>query len=338
VPHHEQPLTAQTPIGTWLDDPEGARLLEELLAKTGLSAEVLTPARQIPLGQLVTASQGQITQDVIDDLVRAANGGVIPEASADDDVWHETVVPGRFTGRTVIVTGAGSGIGRATAERVVGEGGQVIAVDIATARLEQLAADLGRDDVVIVTADITEQEDVERIVAAAGDRIDALANIAGIADDMTPLHEVSDGMWSRVMAVNVDGMFRLSRAVLPAMLKAQRGSIVNVASEAALRGSAAGFAYTTSKHAVIGMTRSSAFMYGPQGIRVNAVAPGGVATGMEARFASDLGQRRLGPFLQLIPPIAVASQLAATITFLLSDDATNINGVILPADGGWSVQ
>ena len=332
------PLTGRSTVGRWLDHPTGGQLLRELLASAGLSADVLAPARQIPIEQLVALSQGQLSQDVIDDLIRSVNGGVIPEVAEDSTGWNETIVPGRFSHRTVIVTGAGGGIGRATASRIAREGGRVIAVDIAPAGLEQLAAELPDAAIVTVTGDIANKEDVDRILAAAGDRIDGLANVAGISDDMTPMHEVSDAMWSRVVAVNVDGTFRLSRAVLPFMLAAWRGSIVNVASEAALRGSAAGFAYTTSKHAVVGMTPSSAFMYGPHGIRVNAVAPGGVATGMEGRFGSDFGQQRLGPMLQTIPPIAVPSQLAATISFLLSDDATNINGAILPSDGGWSVQ
>lgn len=122
------------------------------------------------------------------------------------------------------------------------------------------------------------------------------------------------------------------------MIEAGRGSIVNVASEASLRGSAAGLAYTASKHAVVGMTRSSAFMYAQLGIRVNAVAPGPVATHIEASFASELGQQRIGEILQTIPPVAEAAQLAASITFLLSDDGTNVTGVVLPSDGGWSVQ
>ena len=90
-------------------------------------------------------------------------------------------------------------------------------------------------------------------------------------------------MWDRVLAINLTGAFKLSRAVLPAMLGAREGSIVNVASEAALRGDASGNAYTVSKHGVIGLTRSAAFMYGPQGIRVNAVAPGGVAPASRCR-------------------------------------------------------
>jgi NAD(P)-dependent dehydrogenase (short-subunit alcohol dehydrogenase family) len=97
--------------------------------------------------------------------------------------------------------------------------------------------------------------------------------------------------------------------------------------------------YTVSKHGIIGLTRSAAFMYGREGIRVNAVAPGGVATGIPMPEAmSDYGGSRLGPFLNFIPPVATAEHLAASISFLLSDDAVNINGAILPSDGGWSIQ
>lgn len=146
-------------------------------------------------------------------------------------------------------------------------------------------------------------------------------------------------MWDRVLAVTVTGAFRLTRAVLPAMIAAGAGSIVNIASEAGLRGSASGNAYTTSKHAVIGMTKSAAFMYGPNGVRVNAVAPGGVATGIPfPPHVSEAGQARLPPFQASIPTLATAEQLAASITFLLSDDGVNLNGVVLPSDGGWSVQ
>ncbi len=155
---------------------------------------------------------------------------------------------------------------------------------------------------------------------------------------MTPLHEVSDAVWERVFAVNVDGMFKLTRAVIPVMLEGGGGSIVNVASEAALRGSAAGLAYTASKHAVVGITRSAAYMYAPKGIRVNAVAPGPVATNIQAKSGSEYGSERIAESMQALPPIAYPAQLAASITFLLSDDGTNVTGVIMPSDGGWSVQ
>jgi NAD(P)-dependent dehydrogenase (short-subunit alcohol dehydrogenase family) len=340
----DRPLTAKSSVGEWLKHPVGGPLLREMLAEGGQNESALAPVKLFSLQRLVAMSQGMLKQEVVDDLVLKANGGSAPVEDADDEEeetesgWVEHIAPGRFEGKRVIVTGAGSGIGRATASRVAREGGHVIAVDIAKARLDELVESLPGSDVTAVVGDITNAADVAAIVAAAGDRLDGLANIAGITDDMTPLHEVSDAVWDRVFAVNVHGMFLLTRAALPMMLAAQRGSVVNIASEAALRGSAAGLAYTASKHAVVGMTKSSAFMYAGEGIRFNAVAPGPVATNIGATFASELGSERINPLLATLPPIAEPAQLAASITFLLSDDGTNVNGAIVPSDGGWSVQ
>ena len=340
-----QALTGSRPIREWLNHPAGGPLLRGMLSDAEQDEAALKPMEHFALQQLVELGGGKFPQSLLDHLVREVNGGVVPEDNTEDNSpssqggpWAERISEGRFSGKTVIITGAASGIGRATASRVAREGGKVIAVDISSDRLNALVTAHPQAEIVPVTADITKDVDIARIVETAGSRIDALANIAGIMDDMSPLHEVSDAVWSRVFAVNVDGMFRLTRAVLPSMIKASRGSIVNVASEAALRGNSAGLAYTASKHAVLGMTRSSAFMYAPQGIRVNAVAPGPVATGIEATFGSELGAKRLGPFMQMIPPVAEAPQLAASITFLLSDDGTNISGAVLPSDGAWSVQ
>ncbi len=324
-------LTSKATIGTWLDHPVGGELLRGLLAQGGQSADALAPARGLPLRQLVAMSGGALTDEVVEQLVRGANGGELPPGETTEDAPAELPSGARFAGRTVIVTGAGSGIGKATAERILREGGRVVAVDIAEDRLASLSG-----DVVAVAADITKQDDVDRIVAAAGDRIDGLANIAGIMDDMTPIHEVGDAVWRRVFAVNVDGTFLLSRAAIPAMLAAGKGSIVNVASEAGLRGSAAGAAYTASKHAVVGLTKSAAFMYSPSGLRINAVAPGPVATGIQASFGSELGAERIRAAMAMLPQVAQPEQLAASITFLLSDDGTNISGAVLASDGGWS--
>lgn len=251
--------------------------------------------------------------------------------------WTEVITPGRFDGQMVIVTGAGSGIGRATALRVAREGGRVIASDVSQPRLDALVAETQGLEVVPVTGDVSDEADVARIVAAAGGRVEALANVAGIMDNFTPVHEVSDEVWERVFRVNVTGIVRLTRAVVPLMLAAGYGSIVNITSEAGLRGSAAGVAYTASKHAVIGITKNSAVIYGPKGIRSNAVAPGGTITNIQATFGSTMAMERMGPLMQaVIPPPAQANQLAASITFLLSRDSTNINGAILPSDAGWS--
>ena len=331
-------LTAQSSIGDWLDDPEGGRAVGALLAQTGADAGSLDPVRALPLQQLVALSQGSMPQSVIDDLVRSVNGGEIPEGT-EPSGWQERVSAGRFEGRTVIVTGAASGIGRATASRILREGGRVIAVDVSAEKLEELEAAFPGGAVVAVRADVTDQGDIDRVVAAAGPRIDGLANVAGINDDFSPIHETSDAIWDRVIGINLTGVFKLTRAVVPLMLGAGAGSIVNVSSEAGLRGSASGNAYTASKHGVIGLTKSAAFMYAQQGIRVNAVAPGGVATGIPfPAHVSEVGSARLQPFQSSIPSLATPEQLAASITFLLSDDGVNINGAILPSDGGWSVQ
>lgn len=329
------PLTARSTIREWLGHPEGGPRLEGLLQSAEVPAEARAQIAPLPLQQLVALSQGKLPQSVVDDLVRAVNDGEIPEAEPARGVG----TGGRFADRTVIVTGAASGIGRATAERLADEGARVIAVDLSEERLQAVADGRPGADLVAVAGDITAQADIDRIVAAAGPRINGLANVAGINDDFSPLHETTDAMWDRVLEVNLTGTFKLTRAVLPVMLAAGGGAIVNVASEAGLRGNASGNAYTVSKHAVIGLTRSAAFMYGPQGIRVNAVAPGGVATGIPfPATVSEAGSARLAPFQAQIPTLATAEQLAASLTFLLSDDGVNLNGVVLPSDGGWSVQ
>ncbi|MGY2900852.1 NAD(P)-dependent dehydrogenase (short-subunit alcohol dehydrogenase family) [Curtobacterium sp. PvP017] len=245
---------------------------------------------------------------------------------------------GRFTGRTIIVTGAGSGIGRATATRIANEGGRVIATDVVAERLDALRSELDGFDVETVVGDVAATETIDALIAAAGERIDGLANVAGIMDAFLPPSEVDDATWDRVFSVNVTGPMRLTRAVLPHMITAGRGAVVNVASEAALRASAAGAAYTASKHAIAGFTKSVAFFHGPQGIRANAVAPGAVATNIEAPMRSEYAASRVGPIMQVaIPPVAQPEQLAAAITWLLSDDSANVNGAVLPSDGGWSV-
>ena len=349
-----KPLTGDSSIADWLADPAGNAILTEMLAQGGQTPEVFAPVRRLAIKRLVKLSRGAFTQQMLDDLVRRVATGDVPTATAaapaapadtapgasTPDValreWTERIDQGRFSGRTVIVTGAGSGIGRATASRIVREGGRVVAVDVSAERLDEFVAEHPDADVVPLTADITDDAGVARIIEAAGGTIDGLANIAGIMDDMTPVADVTDAVWQRVFRVNVDGTMKLMRAVIPVMLTQGGGSIVNTASEAALRGSAAGVAYTASKHAVVGLTKSSAFMYGPSGIRVNAVAPGPTITNIEASFGSPLGAGRIQTAMAIMPDPVEADALAASITFLLSDDGVNVNGVTLASDGGWS--
>ncbi|MFB9661780.1 SDR family NAD(P)-dependent oxidoreductase [Glycomyces mayteni] len=239
----------------------------------------------------------------------------------------------RFTGKTVIVTGAGSGIGRATALRLAAEGAAVVAADVNQESLDKLGAEI---EIRAVAGDLTSAAVIDQVVAAAGGRIDGLANVAGIMDGFLPAGEVDDATWDRVFGVNLTAPLRLIRAALPVMTASGGGSIVNVSSEAGIRGSAAGAAYTASKHAVVGLTRHVAVVYGKDGIRSNAVAPGGVATNIEATPKSQLGIERLQPYFVNAGQPAQPEQLAAAITWLLSDDASNTNGVVLASDGGWN--
>ncbi len=248
------------------------------------------------------------------------------------------IVEGRFSDARVIVTGAGSGIGKATAVRLVAEGATVIATDISEPRLAALAEELETDRLLTLAGDVSDEDVVARIMLVADGKVTSLANVAGIMDDFLPPAEVEDAVWDRVLRVNLTAVMRLTRAVLPGMLERGAGTIVNVSSEAGLRGSAAGAAYTASKHAVIGLTKSTAFYYGTKGIRCNTVAPGATMTNIQAEFRSEFAGERLAPYMQTnVPQPATAEELAAAITWLLSDDSSNVNGAVLPSDAGWSV-
>ncbi|MCL1898814.1 MAG: SDR family NAD(P)-dependent oxidoreductase [Micrococcales bacterium] len=242
-----------------------------------------------------------------------------------------------FTGKTAVVTGAGSGIGLSTAEMMIQAGARVIAVDVSAERLEEAAGRLGEafDPVV---ADLTKAAAVDGVMDHSQGLVDILVNNAGIMDGFVPLAEMEDSLYELVMAVNLHAPMRLCRAVLPGMLERGHGTIVNVASEAALRSSISGCAYTVSKHAVTGLTRHIAVLYGKDGIRCNAVAPGAVQTNVDGEMRSSWAASRLGPIMAAtVPRFAQPHELAAAICFLADDDAAaNVNGILMPVDGGWS--
>jgi NAD(P)-dependent dehydrogenase (short-subunit alcohol dehydrogenase family) len=246
-------------------------------------------------------------------------------------------VQDRFAARTAIVTGAGSGIGRATALRLAAEGARVVVSDVSKERLDTLVGEFPEMALEPVAGDIAFEDHVLELVAAADGRVDVLINNVGIMDGFLPPGEMDDATWERVLAVNLTATMRTTRAVLPPMLAAGRGAIVNVSSEAGFRASCSGVAYAASKAAVNSLTKSTALFYREQGIRCNAVAPGPVATNIEAPWHSERALHVLAPIMQAtVPPVARPEQLAAAITWLASDDASDVNGVILPVDGGWS--
>ena len=243
---------------------------------------------------------------------------------------------------SVVVTGAGSGIGRAAALRFAGEGARVVVAYINAEGAKAVVADIQAigGTAIPATGDLSDQSVVDQVVATAVDafgRLDVLVNNAGVMDRMSAAAEVTDVEWERVMRVNLTAPFLLTRAALPHMLAQGKGAIVNTASEAGLRGSAAGTAYTVSKHGIVGLTRSVAIMYREAGIRANAIAPGATATPIAADIEpTEYGAATLSTYMLNMGRVAGAEEQAAAIVFLASDAASNINWLVLPVDNGWS--
>ncbi|NLU68849.1 SDR family oxidoreductase [Streptomyces sp. HNM0574] len=258
---------------------------------------------------------------------------------------HGTDLPDAtgLAGRSVVVTGAASGIGRATALRFALAGARVLVADLdadgAADAVEEIGGTGGT--ALAVTGDLSEQAVVDRVVASAVETfggLDVLVNNAGIMDRMSALGETADEEWERVLRVNLTAPFLLTRAALPHMLAAGRGSVVFTASEAGLRGGAAGAAYTAAKHGVTGLVKNLAVTYRAQGIRANAVAPGPTSTGIRVDAAPDAqGPPLIGGLIgATIGRLGSADEQAAAIVFLASDAASFVNGAVLPVDDGWS--
>jgi NAD(P)-dependent dehydrogenase (short-subunit alcohol dehydrogenase family) len=288
-----------------------------------------------------TAGSGRVSRS----LRRASESGKV--ARAGDAVAYD------FTGRIAVVTGGASGIGRATALRFARDGAAVAVVDRDQAGAEETAGAIREAggqaraypcDVAASAEVAAAAERVARDLGPAG----VLANVAGTGDTagLEGIEALDDARWSLVLAVNLSGAFYWCRAVLPGMAARGRGAIVNVSSLAGRSKSAnGGLAYTASKAGLLGLTRHLAFDYGPRGVRVNAICPGGVDTPMlraaavraaaSAEEAEARARRRAAyEWFMPIKRLSAPEEQASAIAFLASDEASYVNGVALDVNGG----
>ncbi len=248
------------------------------------------------------------------------------------------LVAGRFDDKVALLTGAASGIGRATALRLAAEGAQVLAVDVDHEGLATLAKEVAEAGGTLATrtGSIAERTEcfatVEACVAEFG-RIDVLGNIAGVSR-AEHFSELSEDHYRLMMAVNVDGPFFLSQAAVPHLIES-RGNIVNIASNAGLMGTAYTVAYSMTKGAVVQLTRSLAMELQKKKVRVNAIAPGGVVTGLTNAFHIPEGvdMDLMAPYMGF-RGMAEPDDIAALFAFVASDDGKNMHGSILSSDTG----
>lgn len=247
----------------------------------------------------------------------------------------------RFTNHTILVTGAASGIGLATTQRLLTEGAHVIAVDRNADALAALCSAQPQAAITPITLDITDEQAVMHALASIT-HLDGLCNAAGGSGRRAgdgPVDACTLDGWNYTLQLNLTSQFLVSKACLPALL-ARRGSIVNIASVLGMVGGDADFAthaYAASKAGIIGLSRAMATYYAPHGLRVNVVAPGLIATPMSQRAQGDDHiKSRLAQLQPLTADFGQADDVAAAVAYLLSADAKFVTGTTLTVDGGWT--
>lgn len=258
----------------------------------------------------------------------------------------------KLAGQTAIVTGAAKGMGRAISLRLAGEGADLALAAREGPPLEEVARDaraLGRRALVI-PVDVRDEAQVRALVEAAVERfgrVDALVNCAGTTGPVeTPVHEIEVEDWDEVLAINLRGTFLPTKHVVPVMLRQGRGKIVNIAGTSGLRGYKLRAAYSASKWAVRGFTRTVALEVGPHGINVNCVAPGIVAGPRMDRLCRQKARKRGWTDAQVhaeyvqemaLRRVTTADDVANAVLFLCTEESRNMTGQCLTVDGGWDV-
>jgi NAD(P)-dependent dehydrogenase (short-subunit alcohol dehydrogenase family) len=257
----------------------------------------------------------------------------------------------RFTGKSIIITGAGSGLGRATAVRLASEGARLTLVDISeqglAATVDAVRESAADAETITVVADVSKEADVQNYVDAAVqafDRIDGFFNNAGIEGKQNLTEDFTADEFDKVVSINLRGVFLGLEKVLAVMRAAGSGSVVNTASVGGIRGVGNQSGYAAAKHGVVGLTRNSAVEYGRFGVRINAIAPGAIWTPMVENSMKQLDpenpRQAAEQFIQSNPTLRYgeAPEIAAVVAFLLSDDASYVNATVIPIDGGQSAK
>lgn len=251
----------------------------------------------------------------------------------------------KLSNKVAVITGAGAGMGKAIAGLFASEGCRVVATDIQQQRLDALKQDVlaSGGEITTLLANMAVEADIERMIASATatyGTLDILVNNAGIMDHFQPVGEVDNAMMEKVMKINFEGPFKAMRAAVKIFLEKGKGNIINISSIGGLKGGVAGAAYTASKHALIGLTKNTGYMYSKSGIRCNAIAPGGVNTQISETIdmskITPLVNDRIMAGIALNPRMGEASEIAQAALFLASDDSSFVNAQVLVADGGWS--
>lgn len=249
----------------------------------------------------------------------------------------------KLENKVAIVTGAASGIGRAIAMLYAKEGAKVVVSDMNLEAAQVVVGEIesASGSAIALETNVTKQEDIDALVKTTVEKfgtVDIIVNNAGVMDNFIPVAEVTDEVWDRVMTVNTTGPMRIIRKLMPLFLEKKKGVIVNVASVGGLQGSRAGAAYTASKFAVVGLTKNIGFQYAKEGIRCNAIAPGGVNTniGKTIDNPSKFGMERAMSGSANNPRMGESTEIASVALFLASDDSSFVNGTVITADSGWT--
>lgn len=251
----------------------------------------------------------------------------------------------RLSGKVAIITGAGSGMGRAMANLFASEGAKIVGADWNQASLDEVVAEVqaAGGEIVGIQGNVADQAQAQAIVDKAVESfgtVNILCNNAGVMDLNAGVAEMDDAIWERCLGINLNGPMYLMRKAIPVMLAGGGGAIVNSSSVAGVGGGAAGCAYTVSKHGIIGLTKQTAWRYGQEGIRCNAMVIGAVETNIMAsvdQTKMDMaGIGRSQAYYGAIPAQLQPADVARLALFLASDDASAINGAEVPVDAGWT--